>query len=172
MAVRIDLARLFGTALMLAMGIAALFLEAAPLGLAADAWPSPDLVFLVVAYWSLRRPEAAGLLAVFALGLARDLLTDTPPGLGALSLVLASEYLKAMGPVLARWRFVAEWFIVVMALALALALQWLTVLLLLAHPPYLSDLGLQWLASVALYPVLALVLRWLFRIGWRKPEPA
>jgi rod shape-determining protein MreD len=129
-------------------------------------------VFLVVAYWSLRRPEAAGLLAVFALGLARDLLTDTPPGLGALSLVLASEYLKAMGPVLARWRFVAEWFIVVMALALALALQWLTVLLLLAHPPYLSDLGLQWLASVALYPVLALVLRWLFRIGWRKPEPA
>jgi rod shape-determining protein MreD len=172
MAVRIDLARLFGTALMLAMGIAALFLEAAPLGLAADARPSPDLVFLVVAYWSLRRPEAAGLLAVFALGLARDLLTDTPPGLGALSLVLASEYLKAMGPVLARWRFVAEWFIVVMALALALALQWLTVLLLLAHPPYLSDLGLQWLASVALYPVLALVLRWLFRIGWRKPEPA
>jgi len=168
----IDIPRLFGIALMLAMGMAALFLEAAPLGLAADAQPSPDLVFLVVAYWSTRRPETAALLAVFALGLARDLLTDTPAGIGVLSLVLASEYLKTIGPVLARWRFVAEWFVVAVALALTLALQWLTVLVLLAHPPYLSDLGVLWLASVTLYPVLALVLRWLFRIGWHKPEPA
>lgn len=168
----IDLSRLFGIALMLAMGLAALFLEAAPMGLAADARPSPDLVFLVVAYWSVRRPEAAVLLAVFALGVTRDLLTDTPAGIGALSLVLAAEYLKAMAPVLARWRFIGEWVIVGMTLALTLALQWLTVLLLLAHPPYLSDLGLQWLASVALYPLLALVLRWLFRIGSQKPEPA
>lgn len=166
-----DPARLFGIAVMLAMGMAALFLEAAPLGLAADAQPSPDLVFLVVAYWSLRRPETAVLVAVFALALARDLLTDTPAGIGVLSLVLASEYLKAMAPALARWRFVAEWFVVAMTLLMVLALQWLTVLLLLAHPPYLSDLGHQWLASVALYPVLALVLRWLFRIGRRKPEP-
>jgi len=168
----LDIPRLMNIALMLAMGMAVLFLEAAPMGLAADARPSPDLVFLVVAYWSLRRPDVAVLIAVFALGLARDLLTDTPAGIGALSLVLAAEYLKMMAPLLARWRFVAEWFVVAMALLLTLALQWLSVLLLLAHPPYLSDLGWQWLASMALYPVLALVLRWLFRIGWRKPEPA
>lgn len=168
----LNLSRLVGIAAMLAMGAAALFLEAAPLGLAADARPSPDLVFLVIAFWSLRRPEIATLLAVYALGLARDLLTDTPAGIGALSLVLASGYLKSMGPVLARWRFVAEWFVVSMALLAVLALQWLTVLVLLAHPPYLYDLGLQWLISAAIYPVLVLVLGWLFRIGRRKPEAA
>ena len=52
--------------------------------------------------------------------------------------------------------------------ALVLLTQWLTVLVLLAHPPYLIDLGYQWLATMALYPMLALVFRWLFRIGWRK----
>jgi rod shape-determining protein MreD len=168
----LNLSRLAGITVMLSMGMAGLFLEAAPLGLSADARPSPDLVFLVVAFWSLRRPEVAALLAVYALGLARDLLTDTPVCIGALSLVLASGYLKSMGPVLARWRFVAEWFVVSMTLMIVLALQWLTVLVLLAHPPYLYDLGLQWLITVAIYPVLALVLSWLFRIGWRKPEAA
>jgi len=43
---------------------------------------------------------------------------------------------------------------------------------LLAHPPYLYDLALQWLISIAIYPMLVLVLSWLFRIGWRKPEAA
>jgi rod shape-determining protein MreD len=157
---------------MLLMGLAGLFLEAAPLGLAADARPSPDLVFLVVAFWSLRRPEIAALLAVYALGLTRDLLTDTPAGIGALTLLLASGYLKTMGPALARWRFVAEWFVVALTLLAVLVLQWLTVLVLLAHPPYLYDLGLQWLISMAIYPVQVLVLSWLFRIRWRKPEVA
>jgi len=166
-----DPSRLVGATLMLAMGLAAVFLEAAPLGLAAEARPSPDLVFLVVAYWSVRRPEAAFLIAVFALGLVRDLLTDTPAGIGVLALVATTEALKALSPALARRRFVAEWVVVALLLGLVLALQWLTVLLLLAHPPYLSDLGQQWLVGVALYPPLALVLRWLFRIGWRRPAP-
>lgn len=166
------LMRLLGMALLALMGLVAVYLEAAPLGLAADARPSPDLLFLVVAYWSVRRPGTAALPVVFGLGLMRDLLTDTPVGLGALSLVLAAEYLKAIGPALARWRFVAEWLIVGLTMAAMLLLQWLGVLLLLAHPPYLSDLGLQCLLSLALYPALALVLRWLFGISRRKPEPA
>ena len=120
----------------------------------------------------MRRPEAATLLAVFALGLARDLLTDTPVGIGALTLVAASEYLRLLSPVVARRGFAAEWAVAALFLALVLALQWLSVLLLLAHPPYLTDLGLQWMGSVALYPLLALVLRGLFRIGGRKLLPA
>lgn len=168
----LNLSRLAGIAVMLVMGMSALFLEAAPLGLAADAQPSPDLVFLVIAFWSLRRPEIAALLAVYGLGLARDLLTDTPVGMGALTLVLASGYLKSMGPALARWRFVAEWVVVAMTLLTVLMVQWLAVLVLLAHPPYLYDLALQWLISIAIYPMLVLVLSWLFRIGWRKPEAA
>ena len=163
---------LFGGALMLAMGMLAIFAEAAPMGLAADARPSPDIVFCIVACWSLRRPAAAALPVVFALGLARDLLTDVPTGIGALSLVLASEYLRLFSPLLARRNFATEWAAIALFLALSLALQWLTVLILLAHPPYLSDLGLQWALSIGIYPLVALLLRGLFGIGWQKPDPA
>ncbi len=163
--------RLIRIALMLALGLVAIFIEAAPLGLSAGAYPSPDILFCVVAYWSIRRPEAAALIAVFALGLARDLMTDAPVGAGVLTLVFASEFLKALGPGLSRRSFATEWLLLATVLALVIMAQWLIVLILLAHPPYLTDLGYQWLATMALYPALALVLRWLFRIGWRKAGP-
>ena len=163
--------RLIRITLLLALGLVAIFVEAAPLGLAADAYPSPDILFCVVAYWSTRRPEAAALIAVFALGLTRDLMTDAPVGAGVLTLVFASEFLKALGHGLSRRSFATEWLLLATVLALVIMAQWLIVLILLAHPPYLTDLAYQWLATMALYPVLALVFRWLFRIGWRKGEP-
>ncbi len=165
-------ARMGRAALLTVLGFVAIFVEAAPMGLAPDAFPSPDLLFALVAYWSVRRPRSAALPVVWGLGLARDLLTDLPVGAGALGLALASEFLKALGPGLARRSFVTEWLVVAMVLALLLAAQWLVVVLLLAHPPYLLDLAYQWLATMALYPVIAVVLRWLFRIGWRRTEPA
>jgi rod shape-determining protein MreD len=164
--------RLIRIALLLVLGLAAIFVEAAPLGLAADATPSPDILFCVVAYWSTRRPGSTALIAVFALGLARDLMTDAPVGAGVLTLVFASEFLKALGHGLSRRSFATEWLLLATVLALVIMAQWLIVLILLAHPPYLTDLAYQWLATMALYPVLALIFRWLFRIGWRKGEPA
>lgn len=164
--------RLFVIALLLALGMISVFIEAAPLGLAADAYPSPDLLFCVVAYWSTRRPEATALLAVFALALTRDLLTDVPVGAGALTLVLASEFLKSVAAGLSRRGFATEWLLLASLLALTLAAQWLVVLILLAQPPYLLDLGYQWLTTMALYPVLALIFHWLFRVRWRKFDPA
>jgi rod shape-determining protein MreD len=163
--------RLIRIALMLALGVLAIFVEAAPLGLSADAYPSPDILFCVVAYWSIRRPGSTALIAVFALGLARDLMTDAPVGAGVLTLVFASEFLKALGHGLARRSFATEWLLLATVLALIIMAQWLIVLILLAHPPYLTDLAYQWLVTMALYPALALVFRWLFRIGWPKAGP-
>ena len=164
--------RLIRTALMLTLGLVAIFIEAAPLGLSADAYPSPDILFCVVAFWSTRRPEAAVLIAVFALGLIRDLMTDVPVGAGVLTLVLASEFLKALSQGLSRRSFAIEWLLLATVFALILLTQWLIVLILLAHPPYLADLGNQWFATMAFYPALALVLRWLFRVSWPKSKAA
>lgn len=157
-------ARLAGVAFVLALCLVAIAVEAAPLGHAADAWPSPDLLFCIVAYWSLRRPHSVPLLAVFAAGLVRDLLTDAPVGAGTLTLILASEALKAAARPLARRGVGAEWLAVAGAFAATLLLQWLMVLLTLAHPAYLVELGRQWLVTLAVYPLLAGVFRWLFRV--------
>jgi len=163
-------ARLALIALMLALGLAAIYVEAAPLGLAADAWPSPDILFCVVAFWATRRPEVAALVPVFALGLVRDLLTDVPTGAGALGLVLVAEFLRSLSPRLARRGFVTEWLLLATLSGLMLGGQWALVLLLLAHPPYLIDLWYQWLGTMALYPVVALGFRWVLRIRWRRAE--
>lgn len=164
--------RLLRLVLLLVLGLLAIYGEAAPIGQAADAWPSPDMLFLVVAFFSVRRPGTALLLWVFLLGLARDLLTDTPVGIGALSLVAASEALKSLHLSLRRGSFPAELLAVAAALAGMLAVQWLVVVTTLLPAPPLGVMLKQWALTVALYPVLALVLRWLFRVGWRRSRPS
>ncbi|HUF57449.1 MAG TPA: hypothetical protein VMM55_12900, partial [Thermohalobaculum sp.] len=80
----LDVARLARTGLMSVLGLLAIYVEAAPLGIGPSAPPSPDLLLCVIVYWTARRPGSTPLLAVFALGLVRDLLTDVPTGAGAL----------------------------------------------------------------------------------------
>lgn len=164
-------ARLLRIVALTVLGLLAIFIEAAPVGLAPDAYPSPDLLFCLVAYWSVRRPGTAVLPVVWGLGIARDLLTDLPVGAGALGLVLVSRFLRSLGTGLARRGFLTEWALVATLLALFLAGQWLLVVLLLSYPPYLLDLAYQWALTMALYPMVALVLRWLVRISWRRIEP-
>lgn len=157
--------------LLLVLGLLAIYAEAAPIGHAAQSWPSPDMLFLVIAFFSVRRPGTALLLWVFVLGLSRDLLTDTPVGIGALSLVAASEALKSLHLTLRRASFATEMLTVAAVLAGMLAMQWLAVVTTLLPAPPIGVMLRQWALTVALYPAIALVLRWLFRVGWRRPRP-
>ena len=156
--------------LLAALAMLAIYVEAAPLGLSAEARPSPDLLLCVVAYWAIRRPGSTPMVLVFVLGLARDLLTDVPVGAGALSLVLIAETLKHYRRTLARSAFLLEWVAVATAALAATILHWGLVVLTFGQPPYLIELGNQCLYTAAAYPLVALVFRWLFRISWRKPE--
>ncbi len=152
------------------LGLVAVYTEAAPIGVAPNARPSPDLLFCVVAYWAIRRPEAAPIPLVFAIGLARDFLTDLPVGAGALSLVLAAEVLKSQRRRLARTAFSTEWLLVAVTAIAASTLVWTLVVLTLARPPYMLDLAYQSAYTAMVYPLIALSFRWLLRISWRKPE--
>jgi rod shape-determining protein MreD len=166
-----DAARLWGVALMLILGVVAIHGEAAALGVGPAAPPSPDLLLCVVVYWAARRPGATPLLAVFALGLLRDLLTDAPPGAGALALVLAAEFVKAMRRRLARGSFLLEWLALAGAAFGTATLMWLLVLVTLAQPPYLLDLLHQSLYTAMAYPPLAFAFRYALRVS-RRAEPA
>lgn len=150
----------------------AIALEAAPVGLTASARPSPDLVFCVVAYWAVRRPTATPALLVFAIGLVRDLMTDVPPGLGAVSLVLAAEILRLRALPLARQPVATEWGTIACVAVGMLAMQWLVLLMSFAQPPYIVDLGWQWFYTVLIHPIVALLLRWVVRLGWEHGDAA
>jgi rod shape-determining protein MreD len=157
-------------ALLCILGPLAVAVEAAPLGLMPGAVPSPDLLACVVAAMALRRPRSAPLLLVWCLGLLRDLVTDVPPGAGALSLVLAAELLRRQGAAVGRRSLPVEWFRVAAVLLGMFALQYVLVLLSFAQPPYVMDMVRQWALTAALYPSAALVLRWVFGIRWQARE--
>lgn len=144
-------------------GLAAVMLEAAPAGVAALSLPSPDLLFCLVAVWAVRAPGAAPILLIFALGLMRDLLTDLPPGLGALSLVAAGEALKARAAQLSRQPFLVEWFWVALAGAAMVALQWLGLLATFLQPPYGSLLAQQVIATALVWPLVLMLTARLLR---------
>ena len=153
--------------LLAALGLIAIFVEAAPVDLSATALPSPDLLLCVVAFWALRRPGSTPALLVFLLGICRDLLTDAPLGAGALSLVITAEVFKEYRGWIAQRPFVVEWLAVAAAVLAGLLLQWGLVTVTLGHPPYVAQLAILALFTVLAYPGLALVLRLGLRVGWR-----
>ena len=152
-------------------GLFAILLEAAPLGLHPLALPSPDLLACVLLCWAVRAPRAVPLALVFVLGVLRDMVTDVPPGLGALTLVLACETIKAVHERLLRRAFLAEWLWVAGAVAGMLALQWLGVLVSLAQPPYPAQLFQQFTATLIAYPLVVLFARGVLRAPRRRPDP-
>ena len=164
--------RLARMALVGFLGMLAIYVEAAPLGVATGSPPSPDLLLCVVAYWSIRRPGSIPLALVFALGLVRDLLTDMPVGAGVLSLVLVSEAFKRWRGRIGRSLFMSEWIAVAAASVAGTALVWLLVAITFAQPPYPSDLLNQCIYTAMVYPLLVVVLRWGLRIGWSTREVA
>lgn len=168
----LDPARLFRIALLLMLGTVAIFAEAAPLGLGPTAPPSPDLLMCILVYWSIRRPGSTPLLAVFALGLVRDFLTDVPLGAGTLSLVIVTELFKSQRYTLKRMNIFVEWIAVTVAAFLSTAFVWFLVVLTLAQPPYVTELVHQCLYTAMVYPLIAVTLRWVFRISWRKAKVA
>lgn len=160
----LDAATLLRMALVTLTGLVAIATEAAPVGLGAGAQPSPDLLFCVVAHVALRLPAAMPMLLAFALGLARDLLTDVPVGLGALTLVLAAEALKGRRAAIQRQPLVFEIAWVGLAGGAMSLAQWLGVTLSLAQPAYLGLLLQQYAATLLAYPAVGLFLRWVVRI--------
>lgn len=164
----LDPARIARMCLVLVLGLLAIYVAAAPLGIGPEAPPSPDLLLCVVVFWTARRPGSTPLLAVFLLGLVRDLMTDVPTGAGALGLVLAAEVVRRLRHRLARSSFMLEWMVLAGTALGAAALLWLLVVLTLTQPPYAGALFHQALYTVMTYPLVALALRWGLRVRWPK----
>lgn len=138
-------------ALVAALGVIAMYVPLVPIGHAADRIANPDLLFCLLAAWSVRRPAAVPLALVLALGITADLLLGRPPGPGALGLVLVTEYLRTR-------RTAGFAFEVLRAGVLFAALLAGTALLLvitLAPNPGPEPLARHWLATMLAYPVIA-----------------
>ncbi|WP_316015773.1 rod shape-determining protein MreD [Roseobacter sp. HKCCA0434] len=153
---------MIGAALRVASFVAvmllAILLLAVPLRAGAPDWPMPDLVMAVACTWVLRRPEAAPMPIIFALGLMADLMLMRPVGLGAFALVVVTEVLRAQSRSLRDAPLVAELMLVALLIAAALAAQVGLIWLTLGNLPPLGELVTYGLLTIAAYPAVTLIL--------------
>ena len=148
-----------------------LLLLAAPLRLPGQAQLQPAATLACVFFWSLFRPASMPPPVVFALGLLCDLLGLEPPGISALTLLIAYGLAVRWRRVLTQQGFLLVWLAFVAVAAGAAALEWmLTCVLTFRLLPGGAAL-FQFALTAGLYPVLATLFIRAHR-GLANPEQA
>jgi rod shape-determining protein MreD len=153
-----------GALILTSFGWLAILLELAPLNESAGDLPSPDILFCVVAFMVMRRPGGAPGVLILTLGLARDLLSGGPVGLGALTLLAAAETMRYLAEPLRRSSRIYE-FATIAALTTAVTLAHIIVLtLVFAALPPLDVLALRLVMTVGTYFLVFFFFRQILRI--------
>ena len=158
------LPRFLETAILVGLGVVAVGAALVPLGPGGALVP-PDLLFGLVVAWVIRRPATAPLWAVLGLGLFADLLMSRPLGLGALGLVLASEWFRARAGRFQSAPFLLEWLALGLAFSVVLAAMQVALTLVFADGPGLAALARYAVATLLAYPLIVLGLTWCLGLG-------
>ena len=146
-----------------------LFVRLLPLSTGLTGWPGPDVALGLTFAWVLRRPDQLPALVIVAAFLLEDVFLYRPLGLWPLIVLLGSEAARLREP---RWRdqsFMVEWLRVAILIG-AMMLGYRVVQVVFFLPvPALGQAILQYLASIAAYPVTVFAARWL--VGLRRVSP-
>jgi rod shape-determining protein MreD len=119
---------------------------------------APDLVLMAIYYWTVHRPDLMRPWSVFVIGVIDDVLSGTPLGVTALVLLFAHWAIVSQHKVFRGQSFALLWcgFALVASGAKILML-----LLAFANGYGLEDpsrLVMQYALTVALYPIIALLM--------------
>lgn len=144
-----------------------MFFHLLPLDTVPPRWAPPDLLIAFTFAWVLRRPDYVPVLSIALVMLMFDLMMQRPPGLLALLIVLASEYLKNQSGGIGRANFLAEWAVVGMVMVAVMVLNRVALIIVFVQPAPLGLSVIQLILTVAVYPVVVLVTQTL--LGVRRP---
>ncbi|HRO11337.1 rod shape-determining protein MreD [Amaricoccus sp.] len=151
------------TGLLVGLGIVAVAAALIPLGPGGEL-AAPDLLFCLVVAWIVRRPATTPLWAVLGLGIFADLMMSRPLGLGALGLLLASEWFRRRAARFQSGPFLLEWLAMALAFAAVLAAMRLALALVFAEAPGLSMLVRYAVTTALAYPLVVLGLAWCLKL--------
>lgn len=135
------------------------FFRLLPIDTMPEGLPGPDLLLCLVLAWTIRRPD---LLPVWLIGLvmlAADLLLMRPPGLWALLVVLATEWLRRRERRLRSIGFGLELVLVAAVSSVLVAADWfiLSAFLVVQLPLWTQLTEVP--VTLAAYPLVALFCR-------------
>ena len=139
-------------------------LKLLPLNLAAPGLPGPDLLVLLVFAWMVRQPALVPIGMLLVVFLLADFLFMRPPGLWTALLLVAAEALRRRRLTMAELPFLVEWGTVAALIMGMVLLNRLILWMLLVD---LNSLGLtlaHGIVTIALYPVVVAVSKFVFRV--------
>lgn len=128
-------------------------------------WPGPDVLLALTILWVQRRPDFIPAPMIALVFFLDDLMTMRPPGLWALVVLTGTEVLRARETGMRDLPFWGEWLVGALAMtAMVLAYRFLLALFIVPGVS-LGPAILNLVATVALYPVLALALQVAFGLS-------
>ena len=154
--------RMLGQALFILLFLAILFWRLVPLAPGRVLWPGPDLSLCLVMVWVLRRPEQVPVLTIGLIFLVEDIMLLRPIGLWAAVVVLGTETARKRE---ASWRelpFMVEWLRVAILMALMMVGYRFLMAMFFLPLPSLGQVIMQYIATVAAYPLVSGLAGWLF----------
>ena len=136
-------------------GLAASVVLATPIRVLGLPLPEPVTLMAPAFAWAMIRPALSPSLALLAGGLALDSLWGAPTGLWAVALIVAYLPVLLFRNILAGQSPVVLWAWYGASCLVAEGVGWLVSASLSGRPPSLAAAGLQWLATLLLFPVAA-----------------
>lgn len=154
----------FGSALFLSLGFFSILAAMLPLGLSADSLIMPDLFFCMTFYWVVRSAKTAPITLIFGIVFFADVMLARPLGLWTLIVVLAMEFTRYQRFPIREQMFIVEWILFALLFGVSLLINALLLMLSFSSTPDL-DLSVQFFGMTVLtYPLVMLVLHYIFRI--------
>lgn len=159
--------RWFGRFWFVVLALGLMFLQLLPLQTIPRSWAPPDMMLAITLTWVARRPDLVPVLSIFSVFLLADLLFLRPPGLLALVILVATEFLRSRSETLRSGSFAFEW-ITVALIVVAITLANRAILAVTATDQTPLALGMfQMMMTVLAYPVA--VLFSFLAFGIRRP---
>ncbi|EBA08085.1 hypothetical protein [Sagittula stellata] len=152
-----------------ALALLLIFVHLLPLQMLPQRIAGPDFLTALTFAWCLRRPDYVPALSIAGVMLLADLVFQRPPGLWALLMLLASEFLKNRARQLRENTFATEWAAAAATLLAITVLYRLTLAILIISPGMLSLTLMQYGMTVLAYPLVAAVSYLAF--GVRRTAP-
>lgn len=132
-------------------------------------WIAPDLLILLAFAWVIRRPSFTPALAIAAIFLLADMLFQRPPGLWSGLVLIASEILRGRSRSMRTLPFWLEWVTVAGAIFTILVIYLFTLSIVLVPQASVGLTLLQYVLTIAMYPVVVFVSYAVF--GVSRPAP-
>lgn len=146
-----------------------LFFHLLPLDPAPSRLAGPDVIVAMVFAWAIRRPDYVPILLIAAVMLLADLMLQRPPGLWAVLVVCAAEWLKSRERRQRETTFVLEWLTFAGTLIVITVIYRTVLVVLILAPANLTLVMVQLMMTIAVYPVVVGVSHFLF--GVRRAAP-